>query len=256
MPNKANLEEVVKGLLSTDIDDAKVEEVLKAKGYSEKQIQVLKAKLKLLASVKDELPAGVNVLKDLAELSGLELPEVEVEKSKKEPAAETDPALIDLAKVSKELQPQVAALIQKNKELAEQASRTSGTLAEEISRRITKEFIQKAKTELPDVAPDADAFGPVMKEAKEKLSEAHYTLLEAVLKAANAKIAEGALYENFGTGRAVSAGTAMGKIQVLAEKVAKEKNISYALAEVEIITKTAEGQKLYEEYRTEKEGAR
>lgn len=65
--------------------------------------------------------------------------------------------------------------------------------------RVTREFVAKAESYRALVIK-ADEFGPVLKEAAEKLSKEAYDAIESVLKAADEQIAKGELFKEHGRG--------------------------------------------------------
>lgn len=120
--------------------------------------------------------------------------------------AKPEPTAIDKS----ELTPAVRAYVEKME--ADQAARDARiTKAEEATKRaddlakaerdirVTGEFITKAEGYRALVVK-AEEFGPVLKEAAEKLSKEAYDAIENVLKAADEQIAKGELFKEHGRG--------------------------------------------------------
>jgi len=86
--------------------------------------------------------------------------------------------------------------------------------------RVTKEFIEKAGCDLPNLPGTTPAnMGPVLKEAQEKLSEASYKALYDILKASSAALGESnVLFKSLGSDiDAPAAGTAEARLDALVE---------------------------------------
>lgn len=91
-----------------------------------------------------------------------------------------------------------------NAERAEKAEKAAGEASEiakaEREQRLTKEFVAKAEG-YKALVVKADEFGPVLKEAAEKLSKESFEAIETVLKAADEQIAKGDLFKEQGRSR-------------------------------------------------------
>jgi|GEM_PF-5873206 len=130
-------------------------------------------------------------------------------------------------------------------------------LAEEREQRVTREWIAKAAAyaDLPTTAAD---FGPVLKEAAEKLQPETFTKLETVLKAANEIARQSALLGEFGRiGVVGGGGDAFEAIEKLADGLVQKSTDGLTKQQaIDRVLKTAEGKQLYAQYEREQDEAR
>ena len=106
-------------------------------------------------------------------------------------------------------------------DLKKSAQEATDLAKAEQDRRVTAEFITKAEDfkALPITAAD---FGPVLKEASEKLSKESYEAIEKALTAADEQISRGELFKAQGRdGSVAKAGSAYAEAQQKAEELRK-----------------------------------
>lgn len=205
--------------------------------------RALKGAARLLHAHKDELTP--EIVSEFVKAAGLELPEPEATVLKAENAAEVVEALkgadvpeavvsevedalakaaekADLAKAD----PATRARIEKAEADAAAAQRRAdeaiAKAQEERDARLSKEFVAKAESDYGNLAVKAEEFGPILKEASEKLSKEAYEALEGVLKASDEQIAKGKLFEEAGSaGGAPAPDGAYAEAQGKAEDIRK-----------------------------------
>lgn len=124
-------------------------------------------------------------------------------------AAEAD----DLAKAD----PATRARVEKAEKEAAEAKQIA---KEERDARLTKEYVAKAE-KLKHLAIKAEDFGPVLREAAEKLSKDAYESLETLLKASNEQIEKGELFAEAGAAGSTVAKGVIDEIQQKAEDIKK-----------------------------------
>lgn len=242
MPKGENMEEVLKGLLESDVDESGIEKTLKDKGYSEEDAQVLKATARLLASRKDTLPK--DVMKTIGEVTGFDVPKEKVVENKVEEPKAKEKVDKKTEKVEKS-DPRIEAIMKEKDEINKK-------LEHEIGLRLTKEFVEKASDSFDQFGVAKD-FGPILKECAQKLSKETYESLCTILKSVNEQMAEAKLYDERGTRGEPVGSTSEAKIQKLAEKLAQENKISVEKAYTQVINTDPQGMRLYEQHRIEKE---
>jgi hypothetical protein len=97
---------------------------------------------------------------------------------------------------------------------AEDATKAADDLAKaERDTRLTREFVTKAEGYRALVLK-AETFGPVLKEASEKLSKESFDAIDTVLKAADAAIAQTDLFKEQGRSRESANGSASAAAEV------------------------------------------
>lgn len=113
----------------------------------------------------------------------------------------TDEAADEISKsVLAKADPAVRALIEKQQaDLAEVRKQAD----EERDARISKEFVSKAET-FPMLGDDKVALGGLLRRISEALSPEENAEIDKVLKSANEAIAQGNLFESFGSGGAIT----------------------------------------------------
>jgi hypothetical protein len=124
-------------------------------------------------------------------------------------AAEKD----DLAKAD----PAMRARIEKAEGEAKEAKEIAKA---ERDTRLTKEFVAKAQG-FEGLSLEAEKFGPVLKEASEKLSKESYAELERVLKGADEGITASELFKEQGANGASEGGDATKELTAKAEEIRK-----------------------------------
>lgn len=254
------MEDILKAIALAGDDEAAWEAELKKAKLTDKGMKAVKAALRALNGVKMELPK--NILEALARLGGYgyAAPEMEKQKAKEEDMAkqkakeEEDMAKQkakdeeEMAKQKKdkekygykmkkdgspdfdsipdEVRPMVESLWKQSNEAILKAQATEATLAKERDERLTKEFIQKARTSFGRLSIKADEFGPILKAAFQKLDKAEYEELDRVLRSADEAMDQ--LFIEKGTSLSDDAGTqpAVIKLEKAAEKIATRDGIT------------------------------
>ena len=158
----------------------------------------------------------------------------------------------ELKGLSPEAKAKVEAIFKSNAELVAKADTLAKELAVEREARMEKEFVAKAaafknlgdQKELVSILKSAYA---VSKENGEKL--------ETILKANDEAISKGNLFKEIGSGSPMKGATTYEQVEKAAEQyVAKSgKEVSKAEA-VTAFLNTAEGQKMYGEYKNQRGG--
>jgi len=151
----------------------------------------------------------------------------QLEEDGREPATKAEEKIDKSA-----LPPEVRAYVEKaeaeraaDRERAEKAEKAANEASEiakaEREARLTKEFVAKAEG-YEALVVKAEDFGPVLKEASEKLSKASFDEIERVLKAADEQIAKGDLFKEMGrNGEAPAADSALAKAETRAAELMK-----------------------------------
>lgn len=184
--------------------DESIEELKKAK-MSEKAVAAVKAALKALRGVKEELPE--DIMKKLAACGGYAYPEEkamdgekdkEKDKMKKEFGGfviqKNEDGTTDFSNVPEEVRPLVKSLWEKNEESAKKAEDAERIAKAERDARIMKEFVTKAEG-LQNLSNDPITLGAILKSASESLTADQYTELQRVLDAAESAVAESKLFK-------------------------------------------------------------
>lgn len=275
-----NMDEMLEKILKADLKDedqidAKIDEILpeEIKKDSDKAGNVraaLKGAMRLLGSVKADLPGGGKRLVD--QLAGLmgekkaaskeDLSDEMKQKVKKAEAVIAEAAKIEKTKkeagdgkegdvIPKETQAKLDELFESSAKITkenEALSESNKTLTEQIGKeremRVTKEFVEKAKS-FGHVGEGAEKLGKTLKEASETMSKEGYEGLEKTLKAANAKIEAGSIFTEVGTSNGGSA-SYESKMKVAKEAIRKEDpKLSDAQAEATALERNPG---LYDEY--------
>lgn len=164
---------------------------------------------------------------------------------------------LDLSAFPKEQRPQLEAIFksfgEKNKELVEKNANLEKELRTERDERVSKEFKEKA-TAFKHLGTNTDDLAKVMKSMSEKDPES-FKVLEKTLKAADEQIAKGDLFKELGSKGGTSVGDAEAKLDALVDSVVQksggEKTRDQIYSEV---LKTAEGKRLYKEYKSSRPG--
>lgn len=181
-----------------------------------------------------------------------------VDELKKATSSDPEPARLDKS----ELAEPVRAALEKAEadarahaeraEKAEKDAKEAGDIAKaEREERLTKEFVAKAES-YKALPVKKDEFGPVLKEASEKLSKESYEALETVLKAADAQVAATDLFKEQGRGGDGKPSDALGEAQA---KAAELRKADSSLSEAEAMRKAfAENPELAARYQDEVRG--
>jgi hypothetical protein len=139
------------------------------------------------------------------------------------------------------------AMLTELKDTRERLEKSEQALAE-------KQFIAKAKDELPALAA-ASRLGPVLKAAHEHLDEETFGELEAILKAANEQVETGDLFKELGRAALTDesqTGDAWSEIEKAADALIEKDSEGLTREQaIDKVMKTAEGRKLYSRYQTE-----
>ena len=143
---------------------------------------------------------------------------------------------ISKSEVDTLIQKEIAAVLEKaaaeKAELQKQYDVVSKALEIEKSVRITKQFVDLAKSDMPNLTgASSEVMGPVLKEMSEKLSTETYTALYNVLKSASAYIGENdVMTKELGTSSS-SVGSAYEKLNAIATGlVSKDSSMTSAKA--------------------------
>lgn len=277
MPNEVKLEvpeamiPVIKSALVAAADEdaklAKFREVAKAELSDDEQNKVRMA-LRLLAGLKDKLPAGA--LKALADAAGYGYPEPGMSKSEHEAATKiavdaavakalaeaklperklfktADGTEIDLATIPEAQRPAFEAL-------AKSADVAQKKLDAEVAERKRRDLVEKSRTDFPNL--DATKIADVLVKS-ESLGAEHTKSIVEVLKQAEALLAEARPFEERGSGAGggtSGAGTAWAKIEAAgASLVAKSDGKLTSQKAIDSFLRTAEGRALYKQHLAER----
>lgn len=130
----------------------------------------------------------------------------------------TQKAEARLAKAESE----IAELRKREEEALKKAEKAKELAKAEVERRETQEFVAKAEAEFGALPINAQEFGPVLKEAKEKLSKDSYGELTRVLAAADTIGRDSPLFKEMGrAGVPQKEGAASADLQKRAEELRK-----------------------------------
>jgi hypothetical protein len=230
--------DILKSILA---DDKNVAEAI-AKAAEEIRPAMSMA-LKALATVKKDL--GTGALEMIAKALEIELPTVEVEVEKaadgeddeaKKAIKKAAPGVVfkedgspDFATVPEEVRPMLEMLWKQNEESVKKATAMELTLKAERDDRLNKEFITKAE-DFKHLSVEAAKFGPILKNAFEKLDQSEYDELMRVLKAADKGMSE--VFKETGSENDDDNGeaTATQKLEKHASTIAKRDGISLEVA--------------------------
>lgn len=161
---------------------------------------------------------------------------------------------LDLSGVPEKVRPAVEKIYKDQREAIAKADKLEKDLAEERSHRITKELTEKVEA-LKHLGAEKTELVSVLKELKESNPKA-FEKVEAVLKAADAQIAKGALFAEAGSKLSrASGGTTWEQIEKAAEGYVAKSGEKLSKAEaVEKFLNTQDGQKLYAEHQAQRGG--
>lgn len=252
-------EEIMKAVLETEVEgEANLQEFIDKSELDEGGIDAAKGALRILSSFKDKLPEGT--ISKLAEIAGYDQPIIKEAKKEEAPQKEeeeeeeetemkkslegvSEEVKKQFEDIQKEHQAQVDALKAKNEEIEK-------ALKEEKDRRELETWVAKAKEELDGIpGKTAEELGTELK----KLADVDTEIADSqfnVLKASAEAIKEGNLLKELG-GRGMDvAGSAMDKINKLAEKLIEKSSgeLTKEQARVKIMD---ENPSLYTQYMAE-----
>jgi len=222
------MEEMLEKILKADLKDeeqidAKIDkflpEEIKKEGHKSGQLKAaLKGAMRLITSVKRELPDGGKKLTDqLAGLMG-ETRKEDLSDEMKEKVKKAQEVIDQADKIKKEAgngkegdvipketQAKLDELFESHAKIAkenETLATSNKSLTEQVTKeremRVAKEFHEKAKS-FGHVGEDAIELGKTLKEAFETMSKEGYERFEKTLKAANDKIEAGNIFSELGT---------------------------------------------------------
>lgn len=151
-------------------------------------------------------------------------------------------AEIDKADLPESVRKALAKAEDDRAEATRKADEAQRMAKEERDTRLSKEFVAKAESDYGNLSLKAEEFGPVLKEASEKLSKEAFKALEGVLKASDEQIAKGELFKEAGSGGGTpAADSAYAEAQRKAEDIrkadpelTKEQALAKAFADPEI----------------------
>lgn len=185
--NEAELDAKIEGLLG--------EEVLKDKDAVLKIKSTVKAALKIMGSLKKQLPAGSEkVMQQLEEMAGMK--KSDVKKEGDMPAPEKKEENTDVTAVLKETTDLLKEVREENKDLKEQ-------IAKERNERLNKEYVAKAK-DLGFAGEKAEKIAKSLRSAQENMPEEEYNTFVDTLKTQNEQIANSPIMKEYGNGGKVS----------------------------------------------------
>lgn len=260
--------EILKSVVETPLEDeSKLEELFKQQKLSPKAQSAVKGALRILSGFKDELPK--DVLSMLANLAGYPSPTGKImdegKNKDKEVVAKTEPVAsppaairkedgsINLEAVPEEMRGAIQALWKDQADAIKKSEQLEVVLKEERNVRLKKEYIEKAERDFSHVPGTHEDLGILLKQLHED-NEDSANKVEAVLKAAGEQIAQGALFEQLGSGdpRNAAGGSAWSKIEKMADEVAGKND---GMTHEQAVTKVIEtNPRLYDEYEAEKRG--
>lgn len=261
-----NMDELINKILELKIDnESELDEELKKAQLSEEATKAVKAALKLLAGIKDMLPAGAkeSVLSTLAQWAGYGYPQAGILKpvgyyphpekygyaspSKK---AEDEKKEEIISKIPEELKAELETLWKSYDSeitlLKKQTIELDEMLKKELHEKKQREFIEKAKT-LKHIG-EPEKIGSLLHKffnvAPEEEKE-----LEELLTNINNVIDKSSLFKEIGT-KSETTADALSKLDQAATTLSKKKGISYFKAYDEVL-KRPEMKKLYNEIEKE-----
>lgn len=201
------------------IDKSKLDEPI------QKHLTELETQVTTLTKERDDAKAEIDkVKKDHDDLTA------EVEKLKKGAASDPDPDPEDVLK-------SLPAEVRKRLEDAETAAKDSADRIAKMERdNAERSAIAKAKSDYEHLG-DAETLGKALVEIEAKVDAELVKSLHTVLKGANAKIGEGALFEEVGKNRSLSANE---NLDAKVSEVMKRDSISKAKATEVVMTENPE----------------
>lgn len=263
-----NMDEILKSILESGIEneeevDKKIDELLpeevkKQQALADRTKSAIKGALRLLTSVKGELPnEGRRLMGMLAGAMGKGYAEPKKQEGNeppvvppKGPAKKSDEGTEggmtpEVKEKLDTLFKQNEDLVKKNDDLVKKNEELGKRVGEEEGKRVLKEFEEKA-TSFGYVGDEAKKVAKALKEGKEKLSKEAYDELERVTKS-NAVVKEdGNLFREFGSTQGGSQGGVAVKVEA---KVAEIRKADPKLTPEQAETKVFENEpELYNEY--------
>lgn len=253
--------ELLAAVLETEAEnEEQLDQWIEKQEMSEKAGNAMKAALRLLSAHKDESA----VMKALGSFETItkQKPEEEEEKKTKAKAKKKDEDEYPPPKksVSKsELSPEIEAIFKSQEDRiakSEEKNQALGKVIKELqdSGR-KKDFIQKAHDELGYIPGQSDEeLGELLMSAHD-VSDKFGQQLEGVLKGLNETVKASSLLTTSGSARRSSSGGAWQKLEALADGMVQKSTdsaepISKAKA-LDVVMKSEEGQRLYQEYLSE-----
>jgi hypothetical protein len=236
-------------------NEADLAKLVEKAEHSEDVAKALQGAARLIAAHKDEL--SPEIMAELTKFVGLEpeapepTPEpktaaelvASLKKSDiaEEVISEVESALAKAAEKAEidkaDLPPAVKAALEKAEsdraEDRKRAEKAEKIAKEERNTRLTKEFVAKAE-DYKALAVKAEDFGPVLKEASEKLSEEAFEALEKALNAADEGLAKSELFKEQGANGVPEPGDAF---QEATRKAAELRKSDSKLSEPEALDK-------------------
>jgi hypothetical protein len=242
--DKAKIDEVLKALnlspealAKSKLDKAKIDEVLKALNLSPEVLAAVEGAIRMLDSVKDQLPA--EILTHVAALANIAMPE----QKKTEGATPKDD---ELAKSLEKLPENVRAVIVKERqEQAARLAKMEADIAKTQDQELGRIALAKAEA-LKSLPGDKSVLAAIFKQAS-KLDASLAKSIEEVLAAADAVIKKSVAFSETGSGAGGTAGTTMDRVNKMADEMVSKS--TSGLTHAGAITKIfADNPKFYEEY--------
>jgi len=156
---------------------------------------------------------------------------------------------LDLSKVDKSLKPALEAIFKANKEQVEKAARLEKELKAERETRREKEFIEKAAG--MGIGGKTEDLAKILKGVADA-DPTLYGKLEALLKGAAEQIKKSSLFAEIGTRSegALPGQDAWAKIETIASGMVEKSADKISKSDaIDAVLKTAEGRRLYDEYK-------
>ena len=252
--------DILKSIAETP--DEELQKALTQAKLDKESLDVLEAVGSILKTYKDKLPAESLVI--LAKACGYPEPKEpekrETDKGDKDEEGEEDDDKCygftkeQLEKMDLGVRVMIEKMAAKIDATEERAKRFEALAKELKDAEITKAYIEKAEA-LPHVPGlIAEKHAPIMKILGED-HPAEFAEIYSVLKAADALLEKSSVWDEIGSARAVSSGSAMNKIQKAAEALVR-KDTSGMTYEDAVEKVLEEHPEWYEEYESERAEAK
>jgi hypothetical protein len=229
---------------------------------SERANEAVKASVRLLAAVREELPEGLCKKVDRFLSKSDEAPQPEptpVEAEDTQGVATLVPTpeqlkkkdgKLDFSGVPTDVRPVIEALWKEHEEVTKRAKELEATLKAERDQRLLEEFTQKAAG-FENLGLNPTKMGPVFKTLSEK-APGEWETLENLLKAMDERFKQSTLFKEIGTSAATpDVGSTWGQITQMAEQMVSKSEDG--LTKEQAITKILEQNPgLYNQYLSER----
>jgi len=244
------------GLIEKFMDQVKEEKVLD--GVEPEIDEVARVAKHLIQTIRDLVPEGTanqffqSLLKEnkgektMDKVEGKEIETPEAKKDEGAKAPEATPA----EGTGKPAAEAVEKAVIENVELRKELDTLQKKFKESEDVRVTKEFIEEAK-QFKNLSINAEQFGPVLKSVKESAPKAYDKIVE-VLKSAEELLRSNEVMKAQGSDAKHATGSAWEKIEKMADAMIEKSSKPLKKTEaIDIVLKSDEGKKLYNQYEVE-----